>query len=150
MSHFTLQIDAQGGPILNVALAVSEARSAALVAAGQPVPAIVPMRALLDTGASSTCIDPSVLTGALGLTPTGQTDCFTPSTGTTPAKKNLYDVSLRILSTLTDPSLYFPTIAVMESDLFAAQGIHALIGRDVLSRCLLTYNGVTNLFTLAF
>lgn len=151
MSHFTLNVDPRGGPILNVVLGASEARIAALTAANVPVPNPVPIRGLLDTGASGTCIDPAILVGNLGLTPRGQIDAFTPSTGTTPHKADLYDVSLRILAaTSNDPQLYHGTIPVMASDLFAAQGIHALIGRDVLAGCLLVYNGATGLFTLAF
>lgn len=150
MSHFTLQLDPRGGPILKVALGVSEARATALTAAGQKIPLPAVILGLVDTGASCTCVDPLTLQ-ALGLAPTGQADCFTPSTGATPTPKNLYDVGLRIYSgDASEPSLTFPTIAVMESELFAAQGIHALIGRDVLARCILIYNGGTKQFTLAF
>jgi hypothetical protein len=64
---------------------------------------------------------------------------------------DLYDVSLSIYGAdVTQPSLYFSTLAVMASELFAVQGIHALIGRDVLANCFLTYNGSTGHFTLAF
>lgn len=47
--------------MVNAALGVSEARRQALTAAGQPVPPFVPIRALLDTGASVTCVDPTVI-----------------------------------------------------------------------------------------
>lgn len=43
----------------------------------------------------------------------------------------------------------FSAIPVLESHL-AHQGIHGLLGRDVLSKCLLVYNGEMGLFTLAF
>lgn len=43
------------------------------------------------------------------------------------------------------------TLAVVEAQLLlVVQGFHALIGRDLLSGCLFTYNGTTNQFTLAF
>jgi hypothetical protein len=48
------------------------------------------------------------------------------------------------------PAYYIHTLAVVDAQLLVAQGIHALIGRDVLSHCLLTYNGTTNLFTLTY
>ena len=38
----------------------------------------------------------------------------------------------------------------MESKLFNQQGFHALIGRDVLAGCILTYNGAIGLFMLAY
>jgi Aspartyl protease len=135
--------------VINAAIGVSEARSAALVAAKQPIPGVVVIRALLDTGASGTCIDPTLLKG-LGLTPTGNIQCHTPSTGAAPHSADSYDVSLAIYSDVTQPYLHLPTLAVMASDLFAVQGIHALIGRDVLASCLLTYNGSMGQFTLAF
>jgi hypothetical protein len=67
--HFTLSLG-PNGPVLNAIVAVSQERNAALVAAGQPAPKPQPIRALVDTGASATCVDPSVL-AALSLTPTG-------------------------------------------------------------------------------
>jgi hypothetical protein len=39
---------------------------------------------------------------------------------------------------------------VIAADLLQAQGIHALIGRDILMQCVLHYNGTTGTFTLAF
>ena len=39
---------------------------------------------------------------------------------------------------------------VVASELFQAQGYHALLGRDILQRCVLTYNGSVGIFTLAY
>jgi len=69
--------------MVNAALGVSEARRQALLTAGQAVPQFVSIRALLDTGASMTCVDPTVI-AALGLAPTGMTQMITPSTGAVP------------------------------------------------------------------
>jgi hypothetical protein len=75
----------------------------------------------------------------------------TPSTGVQPHTANQYDVGLVIPGpSLTHPAYYIHTLAVVEAYLLLSQGIHALIGRDVLQHCLLTYNGTTNLFTLAY
>lgn len=46
--------------------------------------------------------------------------------------------------------LIFQTIPVIAADLLEAQGFHALIGRDILSRCLFSYNGEVGIFTLAY
>lgn len=129
-------------------IGVSAPRQQALIAAGQAVPNPIRIRGLIDTGASGTCVDPSVLT-ALGLTPTGSTLCHTPSTGSQPQQKDLYDVLLAIPAPKGSPFVV-PTLAVMTSELLAAQGFHALIGRDVLSHCILTYNGTANFFCLAY
>lgn len=47
MSHFTLQFDQGLGPLLVANIGVSEGREAALTAAGQPVPKLVTLRALV-------------------------------------------------------------------------------------------------------
>jgi hypothetical protein len=128
---------------------VSQARAQALTDAGQSVPQPVPIQAMLDTGASNTCVDPGVL-DQLGLSPTGVIQMVTPSTGSAPAQAEQYDVSLVIFSMLGHPPLLHLTIPVTKSHLHALQGFHALIGRDVLKGCLLAYDGQSGLFSLAY
>ena len=72
---------------------------------------------------------------------------LTPSTGGQPHTANQYDVSL----VLRHPNLSLTlwTVAMAESQLLM-QGIQALIGRDVLTNCLLVYDGQVGSFTLAF
>jgi hypothetical protein len=41
------------------------------------------------------------------------------------------------------------TLPVMEAD-FSLQGIHALIGRDILAHCYLAYDGRNGRFTLTY
>src|SRR6266446_1508046 len=94
MSHFTLQMGLEG-PVLNAYIGVSLARAEALTKANQAVPNPVGIRALVDTGASCTCVDPVVFL-SLGLTPTGSIAMFTPSTGANPHQADQYDVSLAI------------------------------------------------------
>lgn len=148
MSHFTLQIGSDG-PVLNVLIGVSQAKADALTKANQPVPKAVPIRALVDTGASCTCIDPAVFT-ALSLTPTGSVAMFTPSTGATPHQADQYDISLLIPPAVpTDFPFVIRTLQVTASDL-KIQGIQALVGRDILAGCVLNYNGTMGFFTLAF
>ena len=136
--------------MLNAIVTVSEARRAALVAANQPVPTPSSIRALVDTGASCTCIDPSVLS-SLQLTPTGSVTVLTPSTGQTPHLTDQFDVGLYIPgSTAGHTPLIFPTLAVVAAELLTRQGFHALIGRDVLQDCILFYNGSAGAFTLGY
>jgi len=106
------------------------------------------MNALIDTGASCTCVDPAIIQ-ALGLSPTGSTLMFTPSTGAQGHVTDQFDASLQIYRTTQEPPLEIPIIAVVASAL-RVQGIDALIGRDVLQYCLLSYNGMEGFFTLAF
>jgi Aspartyl protease len=135
--------------MVNAALGASDARRQALAAAGQPIPAFVTIRALLDTGASVTCVDPTVI-ATLGLSVTGMTQMITPSTGATPHNAPQYDASLAIPAAANQPPLIFPTVAIVASELLQAQGFHALIGRNILSQCLFLYNGAMGLFTLAY
>ena len=61
-----------------------------------------------------------------------------------------YDVSLAIHATAGHPPLIHHTIPVLKSELLVAQGFHALIGLDVLSACLFTYDGRNGIFSLAY
>lgn len=149
MPHFTLQLSPQG-PLLLAFIGVSQARHAALTAANQPIPNAVQIQALVDTGASCTCIDPSVLQ-SLALTPTGIVTMNTPSTGTQPHTTQQYDVSIIIPGGLpTHIPLVVGNVPVVASQLAAAQGFQGLIGRDILAQCLFTYNGEMDQFTLAY
>jgi hypothetical protein len=146
--HFSLQIDDRLGPVLTALLGVSQAKREALQTAGQAIPPIIPMRALVDTGASATCIEAGLL-ARLGLTPTGNILVHTPTTGQTAAPADQYDVSLLIPAVHGAPLFHRPAVAVTAHD-FTAHGIHALIGRDILGDCLLVYNGTQKTFTIAY
>lgn len=149
MPHFTLQISPQG-PLLNAMIGVSAARQIALSTAGQPTPSLVPIRALVDTGASASCADPSVLT-SLNLTPTGSATVNTPSTGNRPVNADQYDISLIVPAAAANQTpLVVSTLPVICAELLASQGFHALIGRDILANCVFLYNGSLGLFTLAY
>jgi len=103
----------------------------------------------VDTGASFTSIEPSVLQ-LLELSPTGTIDIVTPSTGQNVHTTETYDVNFVIYAGPGDPPLSMPNLRVAACELFSRQGIHALIGRDVLKQCILVYNGDFDVFSLAF
>jgi hypothetical protein len=90
LPYFNLQVSPQG-LITNAIISVGNARRSALTASQQPVPPSAQVRLLVDTGASNTCVDPSILLG-LGLTPTGVATVNTPTTGTQPQTQDQYDV----------------------------------------------------------
>ncbi|WP_082725435.1 aspartyl protease family protein [Burkholderia sp. RF4-BP95] len=135
------------GPLVHVVLASSVPRQAALTAAGVALPAPTQGIFLIDTGASHTSVDPSLL-APLKLQPTGTIPVHTSSTNGAPVSCNQYDVELAIGAPNGLP-FTVPALPVTEANL-AAQGIFGLIGRDVLSRCTFIYNGVTGLYTLCY
>jgi hypothetical protein len=149
MPHFTLPISINGAS-MNALIGVSEGRNGALNAAGLPIPDLVKVDALLDTGASATCVDPSVLE-KLSLTPTGQTLIKTPSTGNNPVSCDQYDVSIFVPpASQSQIPLFIGTLPVVCTELLASQGFHVLVGRDVLAQCIFIYNGSMNWFTLSY
>ncbi|HLN33572.1 MAG TPA: hypothetical protein VK395_37950 [Gemmataceae bacterium] len=149
MPHITLAIQ-PGGPIAGFSVGISATRERALRAAHQPVPALIPLHALVDTGADGTFIDVRHLqpldlpypTFALVGTAAGTAHTFAPQ----------YEVSL----TISHPSgnrranLVIPAIPVIDMQLAPHLGYEALIGRDVLERCLLLYDGEAGAFTLGY
>lgn len=153
MPHFPVQIGPTG-PLFDAFIRVSKSRFDALTAAKQPIPPAQPIRALLDTGASASCLDLSVV-AALGLQPTGNTSIVTPSTGNTPHIVNVYDISILVPAAVlrtegVTPPLIFNTVAVAGCDLLQTQGFHALIGRDILSVCMFYYNGPGNVIIVSY
>ncbi len=135
---------------MNASISVSVARKDALAAANQPIPSAVRITALIDTGASGTCVDPSVLK-QLAVVPTGQAMVSTPSTGSQPHIADQFDVSIMIPGpTASDQVFSLPNLPVISAELLQQQGFHALIGRDILSMCLFEYNGPARQFTLAY
>jgi hypothetical protein len=145
MPHFSLTISPRG-PLLQVLLGVSAPRGTALTAAGQPVPAPIPITGLIDTGASCTSIDISLLR-QLAIPETGKTTVHTPSTqANAPHSTSVYDISLVLVHPLTVRT--FNALPVIEAPLIH-QGIQALIGRDILSHCLFVYDGQSGNFSLS-
>jgi hypothetical protein len=141
-----LQINAPQGPLITVLIGVSGPREDALKKAGMPVPAPIPANLLVDTGASHTCLDPSII-DPLGLTPSGAVGVHTPSTQGSPVMMEQFDVKLIVPHQTL--SRVFPAVAVSKCGL-KGQGIDGLLGRDILAHCLLVYNGEVGFYTLAF
>lgn len=134
--------------MIEIFVCVSASRFHALRQAQKTAPTPHKISAMVDTGASCTCIDPSVFQ-TLGITPSGTTSMHTPSTGGNAVPAYNYDVQI-IIPNGNQLPFSVPNIAVTAAELYAGQGFHALIGRDILSRCILQYNGATQLFSLAY
>jgi hypothetical protein len=154
-------------PIISVPFApVSGARIQAEITLGrqdlirrrqahQPIPQPIVVTALLDSGAESTCIDPGIVT-RLSLPTSGTGFILAPGIASGPAAFGgalphiSYDAGLVILFP-NQPrlNLIIPELPVDSLPLLAF-GIEAVIGRDVLSTCLLVINGPSGTATLAY
>jgi len=147
-------LDAQGrlsaqpmlatGPTFAVEVAIPTVLANSLTTAGNPIPQPQLVNALIDTGASMSAVDVAIL-GSLGLQPTGQTTVSTPSNPA--AQVSSYAVRMTFAQIPGAPIV--EPMSVLGCQL-AAQGIGALIGRDVLTNAVLIYNGPGGFYTLAF
>ena len=117
---------------------------------GLTIPTPQKILALIDTGAGISAVEPTVL-AALGLTPTGEADIHTPSTGGSPVKTPTYDVRIAILAGRAgDLHFISETVQVTGTPGLNVWGYDALIGRDILKTCVMIYNGADNIFILSY
>jgi hypothetical protein len=136
------------GPALPVEIAVPSDHAKKLAAAGKAVPASVQGVALIDTGATATCIDVSVST-KLGLVAINQTTVLTPAG---PAVQSIYAVRLEFPGcTLSAVDSWFALGSQLASSGQSVAGapIMVLLGRDYLGGKLLVYNGLGGTWSLA-
>ena len=123
------------------ALLVSELRTL-----GQDIPASFDVLGLLDTGAMCSAIDPRV-SNQFNLISNGSVSIHTPSRGRAYVERDSFDLSITLGA--GHEGSFEVLCEVIECEL-ASQGFFALIGRDVLSRCVLTFDGPANRFILKF
>lgn len=148
MSHFTRATASGASPVVRAVFHISFPRFQHLRRVGQSIPDPFVGQALLDTGASVSCIATSIV-NHLGLEARGMQSVLTPSTGSVPVDREEYDVGLVIPPDVRpDDPLVQHCLPVVRSDLIS-QGIHALIGCDVLQGCIFHYNG-DGYFSLAW
>ena len=147
--HSTLDAD---GAVIDLLIGLAAVYINQLRRAGSPVPSPIPVRALLDTGAEMTCVDPAVLAPlirAASLRPTRTLYSNVPAAGGLNFVSE-YAVGITIIHP-DDPraNLVFRNHPVLEQSL-GPLPYQALLGRDVLARCLLVYDGPSSAFTLAY
>jgi Retroviral aspartyl protease len=119
-----------------------------LRAAGRPLPAPVAVRALLDTGAECTCIDPQAL-GGLSLPLKGLGLTNVPALGGLTATPQR-DASLTIIHPAgAAQNLVIHEHPVVELAL-GQLGYQMLIGRDLLDQWLFVRNGPASTFSLSY
>lgn len=151
MPTITGQLDSRGRAIVPIEVAVPAARARAFRHAGQPPPQPLRLDALIDTGASRTCIDPQV-SRALHLTAFSAARLSTPSFGG-PAVAGfpLYKVNLTVLHPSGNTQLHLARSAFPVAGIHLAHvGTEVVIGRDLLARCRFVYDGLARTFELEY
>jgi len=91
MIVLTFDVDSEGRPLIELFVAVSVPRITVLEALGEAPPSPVAVRALVDTGASRTNVQRSVL-DRLGLEAVGEELVHTASTAGEPKQVGAYAV----------------------------------------------------------
>ena len=138
------------GPVLEAVLWISRPRQEAMLAAGLVLPKAMRFRALVDTGASCTCVNQEVI-DAVGLIQSGTTQIHTPSTGNAPAVCGVYDAQILVpgMQDGAVPLCHFESLPVVAANL-SSQSIDGLIGRDLLAHAVLIYHGPGVFFSLSY
>lgn len=129
----------QNGPVIELQVAVPSALEQLLVRQSKPVPQPVRGRALIDTGATMSSVD-DVVIRSLGVSPIS---LINTGTAGGPQLQSMYPARF-----VLGVGWVFEFSRVTGSNL-AGTGLIALIGRDVLSRAILVYNGSMGVFSLA-
>lgn len=129
------------GPMMQVQLEAPPALVNKLTSEGSPAPSPINGPALVDTGASVSCVDRSV-PARLGLSPIGTTQLSGATGG---GLRSLYPMRI-VVQGMGNWTLDFQY--VVEADL-APLGYVALLGRDVLRFTVLQYFGHVGEFTVS-
>ena len=108
---------------------------------GKPAPEPINGLALLDTGASNTCIDDAEAQ-KMNLPVIGVGSMSSASHSRTPS--NIYPIQIEV----TGFPIRFQSFRTMGASL-NDHGLLLLIGRDLLAHCALFYNGTTGQITLS-
>ncbi len=129
------------GPVLQVTLGLEESVAAQIVQQNKPIPQPIPGLALVDTGASVTCID-NKIAEQLGLPVVDKVKMASASHDAT--EQNVYPV----LIDFTGFKIRVNAQRVMGASL-GNQGLAVLVGRDLLQNFTLFYNGITGEITMS-
>lgn len=129
------------GPIVQVTVHVAQPIAAQLTTDGKQLPNTVSGHGLIDTGASTTCIDDQIARN-LGLPIVDVVQMSSASHSSSDA--NIYPIAVEIEGLPIRINVPRSMGAAL-----SAQGLLLLIGRDVLHHCTLFYNGITGEFTIS-
>lgn len=131
----------QSGPVINIEISVPQSLAEELTRANIPIPRPIVGLALIDTGASSSCVDNSTIT-SLGIKSIGVVDTMTPA-----GPKQQYRYPAHFFFPAAKINVDFGSITGAD---LKDQPIMALIGRDILSNFIFVYNGTLGMYTIGY
>ena len=131
----------QRGPVVQVSVTVEQNIAQQLLAQGVTLPPPESGLALIDSGATSTCIDEDA---ALRLRLPVIDVATVASASHASTEQNVHPIQIEVVGlalTISAPRVIAAPLAT--------QGLLILIGRDVLQHCTLFYNGPAGSFSLS-
>ncbi|MCY4152237.1 MAG: hypothetical protein OXE94_08405, partial [Aestuariivita sp.] len=133
MPQLTIPTDDAGRPCLDVQLSIGKEHEKTLQARKMEVPTPRTVRGLMDSGASCTCVDISVVR-ALGLSSSKEVHFLTPLSND-PITGLQYEVGVHIAAGPTQrPWIDTSNLPVIAFPFSPDQPFHVLVGHDLLSR----------------
>ncbi len=133
------------GPILQVSVSIPQALAALYTRQQIPLPSPVTGTALIDTGASKSCVHGTIMRN-LGVNPIG---VITSLTAAGLALQNLYPAHFTFPATNIEIDFASVVGSDLAGQIINGQQLIALIGRDVLSLGIFIYNGSLGTFSFA-
>lgn len=133
------------GPLLEVEISIPQAlinyNNANSIASPLPQSGY----AIIDTGAFPTCIDVTAVS-SLDVQPVNIRQTLTPAG---PVNQNTYPIHVKFPGTSIEIEFQEALSANLSGQNFNGRPILALVGRDILSSCILIYNGLTGEYSLS-
>ena len=134
-----------GGPVLAVEVQIPSALALHMTSKNQPLPTPVTGVALIDTGATRSCVDNSVISG-LGVQPVNIMNVLTANGK---VQQHTYPAKLVFPADKFEVEFADAIGVDLGGQTAHGQSIIALIGRDLLSEWLFVYNGPLGTFSIA-
>jgi hypothetical protein len=147
MPSITRKVDTNG-LLVDVVVAVNEARRSNLERLGMTVPLPVHLRAMIDTGSTISGFALAIFP-VLGLiAPNDYQEVITCSAVGKPHKAPAHYADVMLIGAPGEK--IFSNLRVLGFEFGDSEGCTGLIGRDILDQCHLVYEGRAGRFTLAF
>ena len=131
---------AQRGPVVTVSLRPIEEQRQVMAERGEPIPAAIDGLAMIDTGASVTCVDEAAA-GRAGLHVVDRGTISSASHSAHSVPVFACDINVAGLGRIRLPRAMGATLE--------NHGLLAIIGRDALGSTVFIYNGPSGSFSIA-